>query len=296
MYIAQCVARGQMMHGCPVMKGTVLLLAGENPDDIRARFMVMAEVHGFHAETLKMRFIAGIVDIAGRLPEIRAVASEIEDLVLVIVDTAAAYYPGLDPNNNGEQGAYARLLRELTFLPGKPAVIVNCHPIKNAQRDNLLPMGGSAFLNEVDGNLTLWSNSEKHVTMHWQGKFRGPEFNSMSFEIVVGQSERVKDARDRLMPNAVAKPISDEDLAQAEKANTSDEDRMLKEMHRSYRVSLADIATRLMLNKSKVQRMSNNLKNDGLIKMHRGRYELTPKGEKEIGVGSRDDDGTEVFG
>jgi len=33
--------------------------------------------------------------------------------------------------------------------------LVNCHPVKNASRDNLLPMGGSAFLNEVDGNLTL---------------------------------------------------------------------------------------------------------------------------------------------
>jgi len=37
----------------------------------------------------------------------------------------------------------------LTFLPGKPAVLVNCHPVKNASRDNPLPMGGSAFSNEV---------------------------------------------------------------------------------------------------------------------------------------------------
>jgi hypothetical protein len=33
-------------------------------------------------------------------------------------------------------------------------VVVNCHPVKNATADNLLPAGGGTFLNEVDGNLT----------------------------------------------------------------------------------------------------------------------------------------------
>jgi hypothetical protein len=296
MYIAQCVARGQMMHGCPVLKGTVLLLAGENPDDIRARFMILADTYGFHAESLKMRFVAGVVDIASRMPEIRAAAAEIDDLVLVIVDTAAAYFPGDDQNSNSQQGAYARLLRELTFLPGKPSVIVNCHPIKNAARDNLLPMGGSSFLNEIDGNLTLWSNSEKQVTMHWQGKFRGPEFNPVSFEIAVGQSERVKDAKDRRMPNAVAKPLSDEDLAAAEAEQQTGEDKLLRQIYRSNRASLADLAARIGSSKSAVGRMCMNLKSDRLIEIHRGRYRLTVKGEKEIGVGGRDDDENTNFG
>jgi hypothetical protein len=291
MYIAQCVARGQQMHGNRTMKGTVLLLAGENPDDIRARFMVLAETYGFHPETMKMRFIAGVVDIAKRMPEIRAAAAAIDDLVLVIVDTAAAYFPGDEANSNSQQGAYARSLRELTFLPGKPAALVNCHPVKNALRDNLLPMGGSAFLNEVDGNLTLWANAEKQVTMHWQGKFRGPEFNPISFEIVVASSERVKDAEGRLMPNAVAKPLSDADLAVAEASQTTDEDRLLREIYRRAGSSLADLAARLGFTKSKVQKMASNLKGDKLMEMHRGRYRLTPKGEKEIGVDGDNNDG-----
>ena len=170
--------------------GTVLLLAGENPDDIRARFLVLAEAYGFDAETIKIRFIAGVVNLRARMPQIRAEAETIDDLVLVIVDTAAAYFPGDETNNNTQQGAYARVLRELTTLPGKPAVIVNCHPIKNAARDNLLPMGGSAFVNEVDGNLTLWANTEKQTSLHWQGKFRGPEFEPMSFELRHGRAAR----------------------------------------------------------------------------------------------------------
>ena len=174
MYLAQCVARGTPFHGAAVKQGTVLLLAGENPDDIRARFLVLAEAMQFRAEDLKMRFVAGTIDIAKSMPAIRAEVDGIPDLVLIIVDTAAAYFKGDDSNSNSQQGDYARLLRQLTFLPGKPSVLVNTHPIKNALKDNLLPMGGGAFLSEVDGNpWTLWADAEKQTTLHWLGKFRG---------------------------------------------------------------------------------------------------------------------------
>ena len=84
--------------------GTVLLLAGENPDDIRARFLVLADAYGFKAEDLKMRFVAGVIDIVARMSEIKAEAEKIGDLVLVIVDTAAAYFPGNESNSNSQQG------------------------------------------------------------------------------------------------------------------------------------------------------------------------------------------------
>jgi hypothetical protein len=209
MYIAQAIARGTPMHGKVVKAGTVLLLAGENPDDIRARFLVLADEFKFAARDIKMRFVAGVVDIEASMPVICTEAESIPDLVLVIVDTAAAYFNGDDTNSNSQQGAYARLLRQLSFLPGKPAVLVNCHPVKNAQKDNLLPMGGSAFLNEVDGNLTLWANSEKQTTLHWQGKFRGPEFEPLTFEMKTVTSDRVHDANGELMPSVVAEPVSD---------------------------------------------------------------------------------------
>jgi AAA domain len=159
------IARGLPMHGKEVKAGTVLLLAGENPDDVRARFLVLADAYGFKAEDLKMQFVAGVINIAAKMPEIKAEAEAINDLVLVVVDTGAAYFPGDESNPT---------LSRVTFLPGKPAVLVNCHPINNAPpRDNLLPMGGSAFLNEVDGNLTLWATAERQTTLHWLGKFRG---------------------------------------------------------------------------------------------------------------------------
>jgi len=111
------------MHRKEVKAGTVLLLAGENPDDVRARFLVLADAYGFKAEDLKMQFVAGVIDIAAKMPEIKAEAEAINDLVLVVVDTGAAYFPGDESNPT---------LSRVTFLPGKPAVLVNCHPINNA--------------------------------------------------------------------------------------------------------------------------------------------------------------------
>lgn len=289
MYIAQCVARAQKVHGQEVKDGTVLILAGENPDDIRARFLVLAEYWGFDAARIKMRFVAGVISIPGRLVEIRAEVETIDDLILVIVDTAAAYFPGDETNSNSQQGAYARLLRELTFLPGKPAVLVCCHPIKNAARDNLLPMGGSAFLNEVDGNLTLWSNAEKQITLHWLGKFRGPEFEPLGFELEGAESTKVVDTEGRLMPSVVAKPISELGLQMAEGRQESDEKLVLQAIADNRNISIAGIAAKCGFMdrnsnpmKSKVFRICTGLVEEKLLKRRGNKYRLTAAGKKEL--------------
>jgi hypothetical protein len=251
---------------------------------------VLADAYGFKAEDLKMRFVAGVIDIAAKMPEIRAEADKIGDLVLVIVDTAAAYFPGDESNSNSQQGAYARLLRQLTFLPGKPAVLVNCHPVKNASRDNLLPMGGSAFLNEVDGNLTLWATAEKQTTLHWLGKFRGPEFEPMTFELEVADSARVIDAEGRLMPSVVAKPIS-ELKQQMEEGKRENEDAMvLRAIAADRNISIAELAKKCGFvsstgqpMKSTVFRICSQLVEEKLLERRGNKYRITAKGKKEIG-------------
>ena len=297
MYVAQSIARGVPMHGREVKAGTVLLLAGENPDDIRARFLVLADAYGFKAEDLKMRFVAGVIDIAARMPEIRAEAEQIDDLVLVIVDTGAAYFPGDESNSNSQQGAYARLLRQLTFLPGKPAVLVNCHPVKNATRDNLLPMGGSAFLNEVDGNLTLWATAERQTTLHWQGKFRGPEFEPMTFELEVADSTRVIDAEGRLMPSVVAKPVSELKLQMEEGKQESEENLLMRAIAADRNSSIANLAIKCGFigatgqpQKSKVHKMCGRLVEEKLLERRGNKYRITPKGKREVGWTDDDDD------
>lgn len=290
MYLAQCIARGQPFHNAAVKQGTVLLLAGENPDDIRARFLVLADAMGFSENTIKMRFVAGVIDIAACMPTIKAEAEQIDDLVLIIVDTAAAYFKGDDSNSNSQQGDYARLLRQLTFLPGKPAVLVNSHPVKNAAKDNLLPMGGSAFLNEVDGNLTLWANSEKQTSLHWQGKFRGPEFEPLNFSMRTVDSDRVVNAEGEMLPSVIAEPVNEMMMQMAENSQDRDEVALLGAIARNKNASLMTLATLCGFYneakkpmKSKVERLGRRLKDDKLVESVRGKYRITAKGKREIG-------------
>ncbi len=289
MYMGQILARALTFHGKATKGGSVLFLAGENPDDVRARFLVLADHEGFDPAKIPFYFVDGVIDVAASMPRIRAEADKIPDLSLVIVDTAAAYFRGDDGNSNAQQGEYARLLRQLTFLPGKPAVVVNCHPVKNASKDNLLPVGGGAFLNEIDGNLTLWSNSEKQASMHWQGKFRGPEFEPLSFEMRTHESSLVVDAEGKLMPSVVAAPMGDIAVEIAEANQESDENLIMKIIAASPRHSMAKVAEVARFTKAKVQRILNRLVEDKMMSRHRSKYKLTEKGKKEIGVRADDE-------
>jgi hypothetical protein len=289
-YLSQAVARGLAIAGRQVERGAVLFLAGENPDDLRARFLVLAETFQFDLGNVPIHFIAGIVDIASELPRVREEAKRIPDLMLTVVDTAAAYFRGDDANSNAQMGEYARLLRQLTFLPGKPAVVVNAHPIKNANADNLLPMGGSAFLNEVDGNLTLWSGVEHQTTLHWQGKFRGPEFEPMTFGLHVKTSARVHDSDGRLMPSIVAEPMSEMQIEAGEKVQESEENILLAVIGMNKGASIAAFARKAKFvgpngqpQKSKVFRLCDRLRKDKLIKAVLGKYSITAEGKKHLG-------------
>jgi hypothetical protein len=294
MYLAALVARGQPLQRRPIKAGSVLFLAGENPDDIRARFLVLAERHGFDPADVPIYFVPGVIDIVASLPVIRARVAAIKDLTLVIVDTAAAYFRNDDPNNNAQAAEYARTLRELTFLAGKPAVIVNCHPVKNAARDNLLPMGGSAFVNEVDGNLTLWQEVEAQTTLHWQGKFRGPEFQPVTFRLEPASAPKVQDAEGRDMPSVVAVPIAEYEIEAAEAEQEDDEDTLLRHIHSRPRQSWAQYAKLCgweLANgepyKTKVRRAMERLHAARFINMPRNKKpEITESGKKEIGLKS----------
>jgi RecA-family ATPase len=284
LYMAQAIARGVPMHGCKVLPGTVLILAGENPDDVRARFFVLGKAYGFDPAASKIRWIPGVKHLPTCMPIIRQEVSEIDDLVLVLVDTAAAYFPGTETNSNSEQGEYARLLRQMTFLKNKPAVIALSHPVKNASRDNLLPMGGSAFLNEVDGNLTLWAGVERQTTLHWQGKFRGPEFDPVTFELVEEHCEAVKNEAGVLLPSVVAKPMAETEVEAAENMAEAEEDRLMRAMHGARMASFATLADQLGWKRRKVQRLMERLAEIKLVEQQRNKkYILTNKGTEMIG-------------
>jgi hypothetical protein len=246
---------------------------------------------------IEVYFTEGTFKISQATARLRAEAEKRGgDFGLVIIDTGPAFFEGDDENSRTQMGAHARMLRNLiNIIPGGPCVVVNCHPTKNAGPDNLLPAGGGTFLNEMDGNLTCAKN-DSITEMHWQGKFRGPDFAPMHFLIKTVTHQDLKDSDGRLLPTVISEHISDQAQEDIAVAAQQDENAVLKFISENAKASQATIATALGWklyngepNKMKAGRCAKTLIKAKLIKVTRaGHHKLTPEGQKVL-KGERED-------
>jgi AAA domain len=294
LFNACMIHAGRMIGQLEAYRGNVLILAGENPSDLEARMIGMAEAFKLPRDQLPYVLSGGFPlneqeaealqrDIAGlRVP-----------LALIVGDTASSFFPGDDENNNVQAGGYARTLRGFTdHCEGKPAVVALCHPVKNAARNNLLPRGGGAFLNELDGNTTIWSESRGEVTeLHWQGKIRGPDFSPFGYRLRPVPTG-LFDEKKREEMTIIAEPMSDEAVADHAKQSLANEDVVLRSLRDHPGRSWAQIARDAgwvdaagTPEKWLVQRALQSLAADKLIQRPRSGapWELTDKGEKALG-------------
>jgi hypothetical protein len=212
------VATGTPLGEAGCDQGSVVYLAGENADDVRARCLmaVEREMDRFSEhKQLPIWFLDRVIRVEENIDWLFKEVEKIGGASMVVVDTAAAYFAGDDDNNNVEMGDYARMLRRLCAANGRPAVLVLSHPVKNPSKGNLLPRGGGAFLNEVDGNLRLWSEQRGVTELHWCGKFRGKEFEPVTFKLEEAKSSRYVDSKGRRMSSVIASVMSAAEVEQA---------------------------------------------------------------------------------
>ena len=134
----------------------------------------------------------GLFKISEMFARLHQEAGELGGVGAVIVDTSAAFFEGGEENDNVQLGNHARMLRKLTELPGEPGVAVDVirqrAAAPAAEKKRLIRRG-------VDGNLTAKKISDEVVELHWCGKYRGPGFEPVLFELSTIKSERVRDAR-----------------------------------------------------------------------------------------------------
>lgn len=226
--MAVCVAAGLPFAERPVLQGNVLILCGENQDGFRLRLMATMESLGVSLADIGERIwvLPQSVGLAFVLEQVKTDAAGMGELAMVLVDTSVSFFSGDNENDNQQAYGHARDLRELTMLPGKPAVLVNCHPSasagKDMSRDSCVPRGGSAFLNEIDTNLTVWAEGE-NAEFHWMRKKRGPDFSPIQFEYKAIYVEQ----HGQQVPTVVAEPISEERERAMRNKRKEDEDRML---------------------------------------------------------------------
>lgn len=275
-----------------VEKGQVAYFVGENPDDIRMRVIGADSFRSDDPLQDRIVFIPGMFNIGEMFASLHVGLAEYGNFDLVIVDTSAAYFLGNEELSNTQMGAHARMLRTLTTLPGGPCVLVLCHPIKHVtEPSQLLPRGGGAFLNETDGNLTAWKHDDVLIDLH-HNKIRGPGFEPIAFKLETIRTQKLVDAKNRMIPTVRAVVISqsEEDLQALQ--TREDEERVLAarlKVAETDDLSLADAAKMLGWTfadgapaRSRVQKTVDRLAhaNPALIRKDRGRWFLTEKGKE----------------
>lgn len=207
----------------------VVYIACENADDVRMRLIGMAAKMDFDQADLDLLIVDKVFDLGKNLDRIRKEVDEFGgNIGLVVIDTSAAMFQGDDDNNNVQALAHAKTQRKLCELPGRPCVLPLVHPVKHVTSpDQLLPRGGGAYLNEVDGNLTAWAHSERMSRLHWTGKFRGPDFEPIEFRLPLVLTTRLIDSKGRALPTVMAEVATDEAIADSEEKTVFQENRVL---------------------------------------------------------------------
>jgi hypothetical protein len=280
--MALCVASAQRFASREVVRGKVLILCGENPDGFRTRLRATMA-----ALDLEREDVSGLVTVLPHALPLRNYVEQIKEegarcgeFALVLVDTSVSYFTGDSEDDNLQARSHAWDLRALAELPGHPAVIANCHPTKSANKDTLVPRGGGAFVNEIDTNLTVWSDGET-AHLHWHLKKRGPDFDPIPFEFHGKSMEE----HGQKVPTVVALPITDQRAHDLKKGRNQDEDRLLYAMLHHPDSNFADWATACGWNgeraKSKVHRVMARLLDDKLVEKSRRGFSLSVKGTNE---------------
>jgi len=100
MRIAAHVAFGLPLVGRAVKQGNVLFLAGENPDDVRMRWIALAPHMGFDVDKIEVYFTKDRFKISQMKSKLRAEAEKAGgEFGLVIIDTSPAFFEGDDENS-----------------------------------------------------------------------------------------------------------------------------------------------------------------------------------------------------
>jgi AAA domain len=280
---------GLPLHGREIDQGCVLYFAGENPEDVCMRCIKQCEEMDVSPADMDVYFMSSAPDLSS--DEIRQqINAEValigRPITLLIVDTFVVYFTGDDETDRTQMAQAAMMFRSLTTLPGGPTVLVNCHPVKNFNPDNIVPAGGGSLLNLIDGNLVcLRELGSMVVDLSTHGKFRGPEFAPLSFLLQPGTSDRLKTSKGRLIPTVTATPISDAERDVMNKTADAEKSELLSLMREKPGLSLAVMANQLgwfysggKPNRSKVHRALRALMDAKLVTLKNGVWELTKAG------------------
>jgi hypothetical protein len=271
--------------GLDVESGRVAYVTIENPIDFKMKLAANCFAHNITYDEIEPR--VAIID--GRdtpeqiFEELNLDAKKSGPFQLVCFDTFQAGFAAAGAgafNDNEAVLNYVIRLRPLTTLSGSPSVLVAFHPTKNAGEGELIPYGGGATFNEIDGNLTLWK--EGHVKLY-HNRLRGPEFEPKYFRIEMLSCPDIVDKQGRQILLPVMRPITETDDAEREKNDGNLDLALLRAMAANPDGTQLEWAFAIGIrSKGTTNKKLQKLKTMKLVEERLGgKWRLTPKGQNE---------------
>lgn len=178
-HIGYAVAQGRLAFGMRTKPGAVLYVAAEDAHGMRGRVRALKVRHG---DTPDFHLVAGVSDLlveaSPDLSALREVIQRIEPS-LIVIDTLAMAFPGLEENDAAAMGRVVAISRSLT--KGGAAVALVHHDTKAG---TATPRGHSLFNGALDTALHLIPRDDQGIIRGKLSKNRnGPADQVIAFRI-----------------------------------------------------------------------------------------------------------------
>lgn len=276
---ALSIAQGEDFAERKTSKGSVLFLAGENPYNVKWQYAAALAAQNLRSNNADIHFVQGRFSIKEWSEVLRAKISAMPNLKLIIVDSLQAFFEGDNDNDNTQMVEMAHKFRALCETPQRPSILVIAHPAgKTPNKDTLVPRGGGAFLAEIDGNLTVWSNDASQQTLHHSQKFRGAGFDPIEWVMQVHEFEHLTDVNG----TPLRLPVSRPEMAVERMNREQRSDRLLRQyletVMNEQPVSEREGATRFGVTRYRMTATIQTAKDEKLIKRHAKTWKITDGG------------------
>jgi archaellum biogenesis ATPase FlaH len=277
---AICVARGEMFADRETSKGKVLILAGENPYNVKWQYAAAIAARNLKPSDVDIHFVQGRFSIKEWTDVLRSKMEQMPDLKLVIVDSLQAFFEGDNDNDNTQMVEMAHKLRNLCKTSQRPALLIIAHPAgKVPSKDNLVPRGGGAFLNEIDGNLTVWSQDASQQTLHHSQKFRGAGFDPMEWVMQIHEFPHLADIHGTPLKLPVSRPETHTERTGREKQSDTILRQYLETVDDKKPLSVREGAAQFGVSRYRMEMVISTAKSENLIKRYAKTYVLTDGGK-----------------
>jgi hypothetical protein len=275
------VACGEMFAERETSKGRVLILAGENPYNVKWQYAAALAARNLSPKDVDVHFVQGRFSIKEWSEVLRAKIAAMPDIRLIIVDSLQAFFEGDNDNDNTQMVEMAHKLRGLCNVPQRPAILIIAHPAgKIPAKENLVPRGGGAFLAEIDGNLTVWSQDASQQSLHHSQKFRGAGFDPMEWVMQVHEFSHLTDVHGTPLKLPVSRPETLTERSSREVQSDGILRQYLEAVEQGNTPSEREGADRFRISRHRMRGIIQTAKDEKLIKRYAKTFKITDGGRE----------------